>query len=663
MNRLYIFKKHFLVPLGWMLSPTLLILYVLSQFNILSTKNLVDFFTLVLVTLPFFSYSLSEKLRTLSDTWRFRTYVSSASIFCLCLVFQMYMYLAGFEPSQYIQKSTFINPLELNLLILVILYISAHLTISLSRDMDASTVSLTNTKKSQEDSLAELATYSAAFILTLLGGIFMRIIQLTSLELWIDETTTVLVAKQINAGLGQSLLSGMFYDRAIIYHHYLAWFLDTFSGFDVYIAARVANIPFFFISMLGIFFLGSYVYNKKVGIIASALFSFSWISVSMFREARFYEMFTSLFVILCFLLVRLDDLITKTNWYSKAAGVMRNFGNPELKAKIIFTSIWILIIGVICFDTQELVGFILYPLIAVGILIFIFNKDPKSLLITFLSFFTLVAKIAYDNGSNFKLIQLIKYPQPDWKMLQPDKPFGEFFHYLSINQYSYIVVIGVLLLPLLFTTLNRRILYIFSITAGWYSIVAYQGYSASAIRYIYPALPFLTITVAYVLVRYAEALKNGIHRFIFSILILTLVTTTAYGGWVEGNSATERNSKNTAKNANYDAALNYIVSTGALGTATMLTDKGFSTPYYLLLETSPDYIVVNNDTGLLTNDEYVNSYELDYRDIGKIKKPAYYIFSFPAPSMGPEFIPYLNSIGKVVYQDKGGLIYYFPPNK
>lgn len=666
-GKLEIFKKYFLEPLGWMLGATILLLFLLSHFQIIKIGSLVNINYLLLGTLSLFTYSLGEWIERLPHKpWSILRFFI-LSFFSGSIIVLFYVYVAGFEWSRYKRNNFFEGPIVIELIILSILFISSFLIIlhfsKEEKKKDEQQKLIEKINKQEWVSFSEFAIYSFGLFVVFMTGMWLRIRELPYLAFWTDESTTVLVAKQIIDGNGQRLLNGEFYDRAVIYHHYLAWFMDNFSFLGLFSSTRLANTPFFIIAFVGIFLLGKYVYSKQAGFVAATLFSFSWISISLFREARFYEMFLAIFILLCFVIINLDHLIGKTKFYEKGISVIEKV-TPFVRGKI-WLSIWaIVILAAISFDTQSLTIFIIYPVILFGVLLFIFRGNLRSLIISTMGFFMLLLALVIGYGEDFQLSYLFKYPQPDWKQLYADLPFSEFWIFLMANQYNYLIVIGVLIVPLLFYTLKRRDFFIVAIAVGWYSIIALQGYRADVVRYFYPALPFAVIAIGIIFHTYQEAIKEFVPKSVFTAIGIFLIAMTFYGGYVESQSAIERNSRNPLKNSSYDVAMNYLISTGLSGIATFMTDNTFSMTYYLTFNTAPNYVVINSDFVPFDADKkekYTAARQIDYREITEVPKPAYYIFVYQKDRMGEQFLTILKEMGgKEVYKEGSRMIYYFP---
>lgn len=654
-------KEYFLQPFGWILSATTLLIYAFSTFGLINIENLIDFRQLIIITVCLFTYSLSTYVLKLTP--RQQHIVSSISVgfLLISLIGLCYTYLKMTEWSRFTEIVSFDSSRKVNSILLGITYISAFLFISISYSKKEFERGIHVQQIYSGTSPVRMVFYSITLLAVFLIGMGLRMNQLYSLSFWVDETTTILVAQQVIDGQGQFLLSGKEYGRANVYHAYLAWFMEKFSFLGLNVSTRLANTPFFIITFLGILLIAKRIHNIRAGLIAVALFSFSWIPISMFREARFYDIFSAMFVLLCASLIYLDNLFYQNNVWKKSIAEVIKFST---NSKFILGFISACLFAWLCFNSQPFVVLILYPLFLFGILVLVLKKDPAGIPIALMCVMITLLALVYLYPDSFSYSYLIYAPQPEWKTLLPDAPFSEFWNFLIKFQFGYLPAVVALVIPLMFYAFNRKHIFLLSVIIGWYTIMAFQGYNSDAIRYYYPILPFVVIIVAIVFEMYLSKMNRILPRLVFSGIIIFIIGATFYGGWIESSSVEKKNSLNKVKNSSHDQAIDYLISTGTYGISKVLTDNTFSMIYYLTFGTPPDYVVIDNDLVTFQKnniDSYVGSRQIDYRDITNIKRPIYYAFVNSGSKITPKLIPFLKSIGGVeVYSKDYRLIYYFP---
>ncbi|MDO8509446.1 MAG: hypothetical protein Q7S27_07260 [Nanoarchaeota archaeon] len=148
-------------------------------------------------------------------------------------------------------------------------------------------------------------------IILLLGGILvfafiLRVYQLGDSSMWIDETISSLVAREILDKGVPELDSGKFYGRALFFHYLMAFFIGIFGG-DF--GARIISVIFGVGSVLLVFFIGREFNSKggknnSAGLTAALLSAVLFLEIAYSRQARFYQMFQFLFFLCLFLLYK-----------------------------------------------------------------------------------------------------------------------------------------------------------------------------------------------------------------------------------------------------------------------------------------------------------------------------------------------------------------------
>ena len=150
-------------------------------------------------------------------------------------------------------------------------------------------------------------------ILILLFGFILRIYGLGATPLWVDESISSLAAEKITQKGVPLFDSGIFYDRAIIFHYLLSPFVSIFhNDFGV----RLISVLFGLGTILLSFFIGN-SYNKQTGVIAALFTAVLFLEVAYSRQARFYQMFQLLFFLTIFLLYKSKN----SNKYAWLTGI------------------------------------------------------------------------------------------------------------------------------------------------------------------------------------------------------------------------------------------------------------------------------------------------------------------------------------------------------
>ncbi|MGZ3642342.1 MAG: glycosyltransferase family 39 protein [Ktedonobacteraceae bacterium] len=117
---------------------------------------------------------------------------------------------------------------------------------------------------------------------------------------WSDELTSIYAAKGILAHGYPVMPSGFIYPKGELYSYMLALSMLVFG--DQNGAARVLSVLEYLVSLPLLYIVGTYFFNKKIAIFATAMLAFSPIALTWGRQARMYEQ-AQLFTILTIYLV------------------------------------------------------------------------------------------------------------------------------------------------------------------------------------------------------------------------------------------------------------------------------------------------------------------------------------------------------------------------
>jgi hypothetical protein len=383
--------------------------------------------------------------------------------------------------------------------------------------------------------------YLIVLIFIVLWGIFLRISNIEYLSIWYDEAISVSVAKNIASGIGPILISGVPYKGAFLFHQYLSLF---YRNNTEVINGIFANIPFFIITAVVLFYFGKELKNKKAGIIASFLFAFSWVGIAMGRDIRFYEMF------ICFFTLGSYFFYRSYIYFLKIDGRFDSKKTMHLVLFVFLSGLFLCL----SFTTQLLTFFVLYSFALFGFILII-KSNVVGYLVTSLSFLMISLGNFYKFG-NWSLGLVLERKMPDWFNKLYDKSnYLDFFIYLLKNDYFYLVlIIGILIFFILFRKSLPGI-FLLSMIIGLYSMVANYGVGyPELLRYFYYIFPFLFLATGYFFVYFKELrLSNSkkIYNFLLNVLLLFILLFTLYSGIVESNSPKTLSSKYMYRNIPY----------------------------------------------------------------------------------------------------------------
>lgn len=493
-------------------------------------------------------------------------------------------------------------------------------------------------------------TYTIIILGILLASIYIRLRLAGSLFFWVDEATSATIAQRIASGLGQTYTNGQFYGRALLYHHY-AGLLIKFFHISPYWLLRIGNTPFYIAIFFSVYIYTKRLTNKYLALIAVIIFSFSWISISIFREARFYEMWLAFFF--PFIMI-LSNLI-------KEYAICRE-GTIFFLKKNLKTLFLLSVLFAISLDSQELTFLTLYPLTVFGIYIFLRNNNKKGLIISFLSFFAIVAALIFKKQFTSISTLIFFNGGPTIRSIYSKTPVLAVWNNLYNGDYQYLLIV-VILISTCFLIFKKRIelAFISIFIFVWYFIVALQGNDSKSIRYFYPLLPLLSLQMVFCINFCLQVFKkNLLGRVATYCFIILIIVTSIKNGLTESESIKYHNSKNLFKNETFELGLRYIKSNINLDKSTIVSTNIWTAPYYIYLGKMPDYIVFDTklipfDIGKI--DPISAKNEIDYSELENLKKPIYLIFNHPSQRISDETVGYIESIGKEIFRDGNVTIY------
>lgn len=131
-------------------------------------------------------------------------------------------------------------------------------------------------------------------------ALFLRIYHLGNSGLWIDESISASVAKNIIEKGVPLLDSGWFYGGAYCFHYIQAFFL-LFGNTDF--LARFSSVIFGLLTVFLAYLIGK-EYSKSGGIISALFMSVFFLEVFFSRQARYYQLFQLMFFLSIYLLYK-----------------------------------------------------------------------------------------------------------------------------------------------------------------------------------------------------------------------------------------------------------------------------------------------------------------------------------------------------------------------
>lgn len=487
--------------------------------------------------------------------------------------------------------------------------------------------------------------YLLGALCIIIVGLLLRLNGISSLPAWSDESTTIIVATRISMGYGHTLLSGHLYNTAFLYHSYLG-LIYSFSDNHLLIS-RLANIPFFLINIITIYFIAKLLYEKRTALLSCLFFATSWISISMFREARFYEFFLSFFLLAVYLLIKLVLtnfkeieflLFTKFNIKSYLNIIKKNILNITL----------FFLVFLVAYDSNKQVVLMIYCFFIFGLLLFIIKKKRIGLIFSVFCYLI----IFYGMLITFKYFDyrslIYLPPTPTWKIFLTSDIYS-FWNYLLKNDYYFLIYIIPLFILKTFIKKNVKDILVLSFFATLLIMISVQGYGISAIRYYYLLIPFLCLLIADCIVYLSLIISNN-TKICFYTFIIFFVAISIFSGVTESYSIYNNASKNDSKNDGRD----WIETIAKLNVETII-DPYLSSSYYINTNNKPDFII--NDK---TNPETIDGKDIylnvpmspNYSD-GKPKIIVFRFYSY----MDDSLIRLIHEKGFQIYNNRVKIYY------
>jgi len=137
-------------------------------------------------------------------------------------------------------------------------------------------------------------------IAILVFALFLRVYNLGHASLWIDESLSSLVSKNILEKGVPFLDSGDLYGGAYVFHYIQAFFLFFFMN---EFGARIFSALIGVLTVLLSYFIGR-EYSKSGGIISALFMSVFFLEVFFSRQARYYQLFQLMFFLSLYLLYK-----------------------------------------------------------------------------------------------------------------------------------------------------------------------------------------------------------------------------------------------------------------------------------------------------------------------------------------------------------------------
>lgn len=489
-------------------------------------------------------------------------------------------------------------------------------------------------------------------------GLILRLNQISNLSFWFDESISVLIGQQISDGWGDTFLTGIHYNRAIIYHYFLALFLKL-PG-DLFFMSRFVNTLFYIPICALLYFWSKKNWGIAAALISLFLYTISSFNIAMFREARFYEFINLIFLIASYFIFDLLYKYIKNNKNQDSPLIPELyifFRDNILNVFIVFVS------GIVLITTSELSAYILYPLILLGAYIWLINRKKLGLLLGIFSFIALLSGLILKYSNSFKISFLLKQPQLPWKAIVPDKPFFDFAVYMANYEYGYFYLLIVLAIPFLILKIRDfKIYYISIMLFSLFAVISFQGYGISTMRYYYILMPFISMLFGALIIKYLSIFKN-INKYsytLFFICILTIFINCSYFTILESNSIKSKNSMIDVKNNNSIAEMNFIKENIDIETSIVVSDLFSSIPYYLFFNKKPDYILAEDKKieSLIDNkDIYLGMPTLSYLNLSTQNKKTYLILWYSPAYTIDELMPYLDTNATLIYKEDAKRIF------
>jgi len=148
------------------------------------------------------------------------------------------------------------------------------------------------------DKLTPKTTLYLIFLLTALG-FYLRLHNLGVQSFWIDEAITSYAAMGLMNHGEPILPSGVIYNRALLNTYLIALSFKIFGTSEF--SARIVSVIFGTLTIPLVYLLAEELENKRVGIIAALLITFSSFQILWSREARMYAQFQFFYLLTAYL--------------------------------------------------------------------------------------------------------------------------------------------------------------------------------------------------------------------------------------------------------------------------------------------------------------------------------------------------------------------------
>ncbi len=493
-----------------------------------------------------------------------------------------------------------------------------------------------------------LQVYSKLFLgLIILLGCIIRLWHIDNLGFWSDEGISVLMAQSFLTNDWMTFPSGVFYDRAAPYHYYIGLIYALFHKFvEPEIILRIANIPFYVFNCIIIYYLSNKILSRSTSLIPVLLFSTSWISISMFREVRFYELSLTLFLSVVYVFLKYFNYINFEAIFKKDAFKKSFLG--------ISTLLLLLYIGYLI---HPLIIIFLYILVVFYFVLYIKTKKIDFLIFSLLTFSTIVlgiylfVKSTFPFVTNFNIQYVLKLPTPEWAVLDQSNSIFSVMNQLILSGHWFIYIIIIVLPSVFFLERNYKKLFLYSSVSITYLFLSFQEYDINSIRYFYILIPFILISFTSAIFDISKFTGKIIFPIAFLILVPFFIS-----GFTEMNSTQTFNSNNVMKSFDYQSAFKFLEQQN---TCLIYTDTQLSIPYYLFFNRNPDGIIYDSQVLSQNQDKdlYLDVELFDYSHLSKSSCEKYFALIYMGTQISNSSWSQLNSLGTLVYKDKALLIY------
>ncbi len=145
----------------------------------------------------------------------------------------------------------------------------------------------------------KLTKIQSCVIFFISAGLVLRISDLGANSLWLDESISSIAALAFLEKGIPVLPSGLFYGRGLLNTFLIA---SSFAIFGINeFAARLPSVLFGVLTILIVYFIASRFGNKRIGIIAALLITFSVWEIAWSRQARMYQQLQFFYILSLYL--------------------------------------------------------------------------------------------------------------------------------------------------------------------------------------------------------------------------------------------------------------------------------------------------------------------------------------------------------------------------